>query len=79
MTVHRIILAAELRAGPATIIVALGDRTIRSRAAIVVVEPHGVVRVAFESGDILSLSARSALGVIDPPRGRRAPGSRRAG
>ena len=79
MTTCRIILAAELRAGPATIVVALGDRTIRSRAAIVVVEPHGVVRVAFESGDILALSARSALGVIDPPRGRRASGSRRAG
>jgi hypothetical protein len=79
VTPRRIILAAQLRAGPATIIVALGDRTVRSRAVIVVVEPHGVVRVAFESGDILILSARSALGVIDPPMGRRAPRSRRAG
>ena len=58
--------ATQLRAGPATIIVALGDRTIRSRAAIVVVEAH-VVRVAFDSGDIIALSPRSALGVIDPP------------
>ena len=55
MTTRRIIPAAQLRAGPATIIVALGDRTIRSRAAIVVVEAH-VVRVAFDSGDILALS-----------------------
>ena len=51
-------------------LVALGDRTIRSRAVIVVAEPHGIVRVAFDSGDILSLSSRSALDVIDPPRRR---------
>jgi hypothetical protein len=48
----------------------VGDRTIRSRAVIVVAEPHGIVRVAFDSGDILSLSSRSAFGVIDPPRRR---------
>jgi hypothetical protein len=78
MIPHRIIPASQLRAGPATIIVALGDRTIRSRAVIVVAEPHGIVRVAFDSGDILSLSSRSALGVIDPPR-RRSAGARRAG
>ena len=77
MTAHRIIPAAQLQAGPATIIVALGDRTIRSRAAIVVVEAH-VVRVAFDSGDILALSPRSALGVIDPPLAR-AHRPRRAG
>ena len=75
MTTRRIIPAAQLRAGPATIIVALGARTIRSRAAIVVVEAH-VVRVAFDSGDILTLSPRSALGVIDPPTPR-APRTRR--
>lgn len=75
MTTRRIIPAAQLRAGPATVIVALGDRTIRSRAAIVVVEAH-VVRVAFDSGDILALSPRSALGVIDPPTPR-APRTRR--
>jgi hypothetical protein len=77
VTTRRIIPAAQLRAGPATIIVALGDRTIRSRAAMVVVEAH-VVRVAFDSGDILALSPRSALGVIDPPTPR-APRTRRAG
>jgi hypothetical protein len=77
---HRIIPASQLRAGPATIIVALGDRTIRSRAVIVIAEPHGIVRVAFDSGDILSLSSRSALGVIDPSVPTRllaaAPGTR---
>ena len=80
MITHRIIPASQLRAGPATIIVALGDRTIRSRAVMVIAEPHGIVRVAFDSGDILSLSSRSALGVIDPPAPphRRAAGSRRA-
>ena len=35
MIAHRIIPASQLRAGPATIIVALGDGTIRSRAVIV--------------------------------------------
>ena len=78
MTARRIILAAELQVGPSTIIVALGDRTIRSRAVIVVVERH-VVRVAFESGDILMLSPRSALGVVDPPRCRHARRPFRAG
>lgn len=69
----RIIQAAQLRAGPALVILALGGRTIRSRAAIVVVEAH-VIRVAFESGDILALSPSSALGVVDKPAGRvRAP------
>ncbi len=70
MIAYRIIPASQLRAGPAIIIVALGDRTIRSRAVIVVAEPHGIVRVAFDSGDILSLSSRSALGVIEPPHQR---------
>lgn len=63
---RRIIHAAQLRAGPALVILALGGRTIRSRAEIVVVEAH-VVRVAFESGDILTLSPTSALGVVDKP------------
>ena len=40
MIAYRIIPASQLRAGPAIIIVALGDRTIRSRAVIVVAEPH---------------------------------------
>jgi hypothetical protein len=74
---HRIIHAAQLRAGPATIIVALGERTIRSRAVMVIAEPHSIVRVAFDSGDILSLSSRSALGMIDPPPHRRSARSGR--
>ena len=62
----RIVPAAQLRPGPATVVLALGDRTIRSRVEIAVVEPHGVVRVAFASGDIVTLSTRSVVGVIDP-------------
>jgi|JI10StandDraft_1071094.scaffolds.fasta_scaffold28168_7 hypothetical protein len=66
LTSHRIIHAAQLRAGPATIIVALGDRTIRSRAVMVIAEPHGIVRVAFDSGDIRTAIAqkRSLLGPV---------------
>lgn len=72
----RIVPAHQLRAGPATVVLPLGDRTIRSRVEIAVVEPHGVVRVAFASGDIVTLSTRSVVGVIDP-RGRRStPGHR---
>lgn len=72
MTSHRIVRAAELRPGPATVVVALPGRTIRSRVEIAVAEPHGVVRVAFASGDIITLSTRAAVGVIDPPPRRRA-------
>ena len=72
MIAHRIIPAAELRPGPATIIVALPGRTIRSRVLIAATEPHGVVKVAFESGDVLAFSPRSVVGCIDPaPRSRR--------
>lgn len=71
----RIVPADQLRAGPALVVLALGERTIRSRVEIAVVEPHGVVRVAFASGDIVTLSARTVVGVIDP-RGR---GSARSG
>lgn len=76
MTSHRIIPAAELRPGPATIVVALPDRTIRSRVLIAAAEPHGLVKVAFESGDILAFTPRSVVGCIDPappsrPRSRR--------
>ncbi|HRI08475.1 MAG TPA: hypothetical protein PKW35_11685 [Nannocystaceae bacterium] len=68
----RIIPAAELRPGPATIVVALPGRTIRSRVLIAAVEPHGVVKVAFASGDVLAFSPRSVVGCIDPaPRPRR--------
>lgn len=66
MTTHRIISAAELRPGPATIVVALGARTIRSRVLIAVTEPHGVIKVAFESGDVLAFTSRSVVGCIDP-------------
>ena len=69
----RIIPAAELRPGPATIVVALPGRTIRSRVLIASAEPHDNVKVAFESGDVLVFSARSVVGCIDPaPRSRRA-------
>ena len=76
MTSHRIISAAELRPGSATIVVALGSRTIRSRVLIAVTEPHGLIKVAFESGDVLAFTPRSVVGCIDPsPRSR--PRSRR--
>ena len=68
MTAYRIVHAAELAPGPALVIVTLADRTIRSRVELVAAEPHGVVKVAFASGDILTLSTRSAVGVIDPRR-----------
>ena len=74
MTPHRIIPASELRPGPATIVVALGGRTIHSRVLIAVAEPHGLIKVAFESGDVLALTPRSAVGCIEPatrPRRRR--------
>jgi hypothetical protein len=79
MTTPRIIPASELTPGLATIIVALPDRTIRSRALIVQPQPHGVVQVAFASGDVITLSARTMVGCIErtarkggPPRSRRA-------
>lgn len=70
MTSHRIISAAELRPSPATIVVALGGRTIRSRVLIAVTEPHGLIKVAFESGDVLAFTPRSVVGCIDVPRSR---------
>lgn len=72
MTTRRIIPAAELRPGPATIVVALPGRTLRSRVLIAVTEPHGLIKVAFESGDVLAFSPRSVVGCIDlAPRSRR--------
>ncbi len=68
MTPLRIVRAAELTPGPALVVVALGDRTLRSRVVIAAAEPHGVVKVAFASGDILTLSARAVVGVIEPRR-----------
>jgi hypothetical protein len=72
MTTPRIIPASALQPSLATIVVRLPDRTIRSRALMVQAEAHGVVKVAFASGDVLTLSSRTAVGIIDPPRVRRA-------
>jgi hypothetical protein len=79
MTTPRIIPASALVPGLATIIVSLPGRTICSRALIVQPQPHGVVQVAFASGDVLTLSARTMVGCIErtsrkrgPPRTRRA-------
>jgi hypothetical protein len=54
------------------VVVKLPDRTIRSRALMIQVEAHGVVKVAFASGDVLTLSSRTAVGIIDPPKVRKA-------
>ena len=72
MAIPRIIPASALRPGLATIIVVLpGRRTIRSRVFMVELQPHGVVNVAFTSGDMLSLSARTMVGSIEPTTRRR--------
>ena len=75
MTTHRMIPASALAPGNATIIVALPDRTIRSRALMVQRHDHGVVQVAFASGDVLTLMARTMVGHIE----RQTPPRRRAG
>ncbi len=67
MTTHRIIAASSLQPGLATIVVSLPDRTIRSRVFMVQQQPHGVVQVAFTSGDMVTLMARAAVGYIEPP------------
>lgn len=67
MTTHHMIPAAALTAGTATIVVSLPDRTIRSRALMVQAQPHGVVQIAFASGDVLTLMARTMVGRIDRP------------
>ena len=67
MTTPRIIPASALRPGLATIVVSLpGRRTIRSRVFMVELRPHGVVNVAFTSGDMITLSARTMVGSIEP-------------
>jgi hypothetical protein len=66
MTTHRIIAASSLQPGLATIVVSLPDRTIRSRVFMVQQQPHGVVQVAFASGDMITLMARAAVGYIEP-------------
>jgi len=70
MTLPRIVPASSLMPGPATVIVALPDRTIRSRVLMVQQESHGVVRVAFASGDLITLMARGVVGHIDTPTPR---------
>ncbi|MEZ4357009.1 MAG: hypothetical protein R3F16_25490 [Myxococcota bacterium] len=72
MTPYRIIRAAELTPGPATVIVRLPGRALRSRVELAAVQPHGVVKVAFACGEVLTLSARVLVGVIDPAVRRRA-------
>lgn len=73
MITARLIPASSLTVGPATIIVRLPDQTIRSRVALLQHESHGVVRVLFASGDLITLMARSTVGCIDA----RAPRTRR--
>ena len=75
----RLIPASALTPGLATIILRLPDRTIRSCALMVQVQAHGVVQVAFASGDVLTLSARTMVGSIEQPaRSRRPPRTRNA-
>ena len=62
----RLIPASALTPGLATIVLRLPDRTIRSRALMVQAHAHGVVQVAFASGDVLTLSARTMVGSIEP-------------
>jgi len=71
MTTAQIIPASALRPGLATIVVSLPDRTIRSPVFMVELRPHGVVRVAFTSGDMITLSARTMVGRIARPPARR--------
>lgn len=68
MTRHRIFPASQLKPGLAMIIVTLPDRTIHSRALMVQHHDHGTVQVAFECGEILCLSSRSAIGCIEPEK-----------
>ena len=65
MATPRIIPASALRPGLATIVVSLPGRTIRSRVFMVEQRPHGVVNVAFTSGDMITLSARTMVGNIE--------------
>ncbi len=66
MTTHRIVAASSLQPGLATIVVLLDDRTIRSRVLLVQQHPYGVVKVAFTSGDMITLMARAVVGYIEP-------------
>ena len=78
MTRHRIFPASQLKPGPATIIVTLPDRTIRSRAVMVQHHGQGTVQVAFQCGEILCLSSRSMIGCIETEKtSRRATAGRK--
>ncbi len=77
MAIPRIIPASALTPGLATIIVSLPGRTIRSRVFMVEVRPHGVVDVAFTSGDMITLSARTMVGSIERAAHRHPPRSPR--
>lgn len=65
MTTPRIVPASTLQPGLATIVVSLPNRTIRSRAVMVQKQDHGVVQVAFASGDVITLQARTMVGRIE--------------
>lgn len=69
--IARIVPASSLQPGPATIIVRLRDRTIRSRVAFAEHDPAGITRVAFASGDIVAFSPRSVVGRVEPVARRR--------
>lgn len=78
----RMIPASALTPGLATIILRLPGRpgrTIRSRALMVQAQPQGGVQVAFASGDVVTLSARTMVGSIEQaPRPQRPPRTRHA-
>ena len=65
MTPHHIVPASALQPGLATIVVTLPGRTIRSRILMVQQQDHGVVQVAFASGDVITLQARTMVGRIE--------------
>lgn len=63
--IPRIVPAPSLTPGLAIIVVSLPDRTIRSQAVMVQPSPGGGVQVAFASGDIIILGARTVVGRIE--------------
>jgi hypothetical protein len=65
MTPHHIVPASALQPGLATIVVNLPGRTIRSRVLMVQQQDHVVVQVAFASGDVITLQARTMVGRIE--------------
>ncbi len=68
MITHRMLPARDLRNGLAIIVVLLpGHRTIRSRIELLMRLDKDLIKVAFASGDILTLSANTMVGLILPP------------